>query len=50
MVELRIWVEATAPVTTRERAKRRAMSFMVEPFWVRLLEYFANLLLLNLMS
>ena len=28
LAELWIWVEATAPVTTSERAKVRAMSFM----------------------
>ena len=28
LAEFAMWVEATAPVTTRERAKMRAMSFM----------------------
>ena len=33
LVAREICVEATAPVTTRERAKRRAISFMIRPFW-----------------
>jgi hypothetical protein len=35
-----MWAEAKAPVATRERAKMRAMSFMVGTFRIRLLLYF----------